>query len=724
MGGIDLDWLAKELNRRANEVVDKLDKALPSTFLLKEDNKGQRGELHAMTAKQAKQIHRALHAEHPAASYTAYRALAARREPVQLRDLLEIRETPEPLEVGEVESKESVLSKFCSGAMSFGAINAESQRDIILAMRTVGGRSNSGEGGENPYYFVDGTTATIKQVASGRFGVTAEYLVTGKELEIKVAQGAKPGEGGQLMGHKVDPQIARARHARPGGDLISPPPHHDIYSIEDLKQLIFELKEVNPEASVCVKLVAGSNIGNIAAGVVKAGADVIQISGADGGTGAASVGSMMHAGLPWELGLTETHRTLCALGLRQKVSLRVDGGLARGEDIVVAAVLGAEQFGFGKMLLVAQGCIMARICETNRCPTGIATHDPRFKAKYKGRPEDLVMYLNILADEVRDLLARCGVPSLEQLIGRTDLLRVNSAHDELIKERGIVLSTFLTGGVVSASRRPAQPEGHEVGALNQQVTEDIISAVDKGEPLRARYSIQPTDRAILARVSGALAERTHRLRVQSIAQSVVFRKPQLPPINLLFEGSAGQGFAAFLTGGLSVTLRGEANDSVCKSMSGGQVIIRPATNAQFEPADNVIVGNCALYGATGGRLFVHGVAGDRFGVRNSGATAVVEGAGLHACEYMTGGTVVILGHVWRNIGAGMTGGVLYLMQEYSDRLNTEYVTAHDLTPEDLSNLRSLLEIYFEATASRRCMQVLDLLHEHELSFRKCVPRSR
>ena len=525
-------------------------------------------------------------------------------------------------------------------------------------MAIVGGRSNSGEGGENPYYFIDGTRATTKQVASGRFGVTAEYLVSGREIEIKMAQGAKPGEGGQLMGIKVDTSIARARHSSPGVDLISPPPLHDIYSIEDLKELIYELRQLHPETQICVKLVAGSNIGNIAVGVVKAGADVIQISGGSGGTGAASLSSMMHAGLPWELGLVDVHQTLIENGLRDRVTLRVDGGLHSGMDLIVATLLGAEEYGFGKLLLVAQGCIMARICEKNRCPRGIATHDPKFKAKYRGSPKDITV-LQTLAEDVRGHLATMGVRRLEDILGQANVyLRPQAEHDELIKKYQLDLTFFLHG---SAKRAVVLDESVDrapvVSELNREITDLIVPRLSNDSVILETFPIRSTDRAIPATLSGVLAKQSHTLRMDALDGSAQYGEFGLEDekINLTFEGSAGQGFAAFTVAGMAIRLLGEANDSVAKSMSGGQVVITPSPEATFVPEKQVIIGNCALYGATGGTVMIHGIAGDRFAVRNSGAKAIVEGAGLHLCEYMTSGMVVVLGEVSHNVGAGMTG---------------------------------------------------------------------
>ncbi len=733
IGGLDLPQLGEDMLRIRAAAQAAPGKLLPSNYVFKEHARGQAGEAHSMTAARSKLVHkltrklagpRAVDGGDADANdpWDAYVEAGEHREPVNLRQLFELRPLGPALSVSKVEARSEILRRFGAGAMSFGAISAEAQRDIVLAMQRIGGRSNSGEGGENPWYFVDGTTATVKQVASGRFGVDAEYLVTGEEIEIKIAQGAKPGEGGQLMGIKVDAAIAQARHAKPGVDLISPPPLHDIYSIEDLKQLIYELRAVNPSARIGVKLVSGVHVGTIAVGVAKAGADVIQISGGDGGTGAAPLSSMKHAGLPWELGLAEVHQTLVEHGLRERVTLRVDGGLATGFDLVVAAALGAEEFGFGKLLLVAQGCIMARICEKNRCPRGIATHDPKFKAKYQGSPAAIVAVLERLADEVREQLATLGVQSLRELLGRTEALRPARKHRELMTRRGIDLSRLLEGarrGV--GDTLPALREGF--GALDRQILADVLPRLMRDELVDLRYEVATTDRAVLGRLSGELAERAHAERMKSLGLSPRSIDdpdrgcylPEPGTVRLEFEGSAGQGFACFLVRGVEVRLVGEANDSVAKGMSGGSVTIVPARAAQFVAEDNVLIGNGALYGATGGALYLRGRAGDRFAVRNSGAEAVLEGAGLHACEYMTGGRVAILGPIGDNAGAGMTGGVLFLRSSERLRLNHEYVEAQPLD-DAAAQLRAMLERHVAHTGSASATAVLGDWDRAKLDF--------
>jgi glutamate synthase domain-containing protein 2/glutamate synthase domain-containing protein 1/glutamate synthase domain-containing protein 3 len=721
LGGIGYEELAMDILWKTGlaSLPEYHDKLL-NTYQFREHTRGAMGEKHSMTAARAKVVHEMVRGDLPdeeaKEKYTRYLEMGRSAEPISVRHLLDFVPADRSLPLEEVESREEVLKRFGSGAMSFGAVSAESQRDVILAMRELGGRSNSGEGGENPYYFSDRITAYTKQVASARFGVTAEYLASGHELQIKIAQGAKPGEGGQLMSAKVDANIARARHSLPHVDLISPPPLHDIYSIEDLKQLIYELKQVNPRAKISVKLVSGSGIGTVAVGVAKAGADIIYVAGGDGGTGAATLGSMKHAGLPWEFGLMEVHRTLCENKMRGTVELRTDGGLTSGKDVVVAAIFGAEGFDFGKLLLVAEGCIMARICEKNTCPTGIATHDPKFKNKYKGNKEAVKRLLTLIADDVRSILARIGVQSLHDLVGRTDLLKIADVHAEFIRERKLSLQFFLGEKCVDGSgNRP--PAEDRLGPLNKQIVEQVQHALDAGTTFSRTYSISTADRAVLATLSGEIAYRACKRGPDSQAE-----KDGKAPICLSFHGSAGQGFGAFLVDPIQVILTGEANDSVCKSMSGGKMIIRPFERSGYAPEENAIIGHCALYGATGGTLFVHGLAGDRFAVRNSGAVAVLEGAGLHACEYMTRGTVAILGPVSYNVGAGMTGGSIFMRREHAAMINNAYIVPRDMNQQDEDEFHRLLETYYEETLSNRARGVLedwDNVREH---FFTCLPR--
>jgi glutamate synthase domain-containing protein 2/glutamate synthase domain-containing protein 1/glutamate synthase domain-containing protein 3 len=712
LGGIGIDQLVAKIladTSHAKEISQS--SKFHSTYIFKEHNKGVTGEKHSMTSARSRFLHKLAREQGAWEVYDEYLKSNEADAPVTIRQLLKPKKSEQPLALERVQPREEITKLFGSGAMSFGAISAESQRDIIAAMKILGGRSNSGEGGENPYYYIDGSTASTKQVASGRFGVTGEYLSSADEFQIKVAQGAKPGEGGQLMGVKVSPEIARARHSNTNVDLISPPPLHDIYSIEDLKELIYELKQFKPTARVSVKLVAGSNVGTIAVGVAKAGADIIHIAGSDGGTGAATLTSMKHAGLPWELGLSEAHKALVANGLRRHVTVRVDGSLQSGRDLVTAAILGAEEFDFGKLVLVAQGCIMARICEKNTCPTGIATHDPKFKAKYKGTAEDIVRVLSFIADDVRLHLAALGVSRLQDLPGRTDLLEVDGARQALIDMRGIDLTGLLEGSTPVGAKLAALFDV-ERSVLNQLLLTDCQKAWERSELVAAQYDISTNDKATLASLSGVLSERVVSRRLALIDAAGRTRDTfndgisVAAPIQVSFTGSAGQGFGVFLCDGIQVQLTGEANDSVCKSMSGGGVVIKPNPKVKYEPAKNAIIGNCALYGATGGRLYVHGRAGDRFAVRNSGAVAVVEGTGLHACEYMTNGTVVIVGKTSFNIGAGMTGGEVFTTKENLSFVNSEYVVPVDFNPESAAKLQGILEDYSQATGSATARALL------------------
>ncbi|GLH69000.1 glutamate synthase [Geothrix rubra] len=720
LGGIGYEELAGDILLKTGLAAQSgFRDRLLHTHQFRESGKPDEGERHSMTSARARRVHRLVALDpdtaEASAAYADYLASLEADEPIHARHLLALREAPVPLPLDQVEPREGILARFGAGAMSFGAVSAESQRDLILAMEAVGGRSNSGEGGENPFYWTDGITASTKQVASARFGVTAEYLISGQEIQIKVAQGAKPGEGGQLMRVKVDASIARARCSLPGVDLISPPPLHDIYSIEDLKELIYELKQVHPAAKVSVKLVSGTGIGTIAVGVAKAGADILYIAGGDGGTGAATLGSMKHAGLPWEFGLLEAHRALRENRLRSQVELRVDGGLLTGRDLVTAAILGAEGFEFGKLLLVAEGCVMARICEKNTCPAGIATHDPKFKARYTGTPEAVARMLIHLAEDVRRHLARLGLASVTDLMDRTDLLEVAPRQAAFVRDRKLDLSAFLAAPAGPGTGEPPAPPPDGVGDLNRRVVEAAQPFLEAGGEETLAFPITTQDRGVLATLSGELARGVRERRRTGADPSV----PGL--LHLVFTGSAGQGFGAFLTEGLHVHLLGEANDSVGKSMSGGTLALRPHPAATFIPEENALLGNGALYGATGGRFFARGRAGDRFAVRNSGAEAVVEGAGNHACEYMTRGAVAILGPVLANAGAGMTGGCLFLRPLHGARVNRDYLAPVPWRPEDEALFRRLLEGHAAETGSATAIALLADWAETLASFTPYLP---
>jgi glutamate synthase (NADPH/NADH) large chain len=641
-------------------------------------------------------------------SWTDFNVLSSDLEPHNLRDLLSVRFVDNPINVDEVEPASQIARRFVASAMSLGSISPEAHRTLSIAMNRLGGRSNTGEGGEDPEVYDQQSDAEnkIKQVASGRFGVTAEYLARAEELEIKIAQGAKPGEGGQLPGAKVTDLIARLRHAQPGMSLISPPPHHDIYSIEDIAQLIHDLKEVNPQARVGVKLVSQSGIGTVASGVAKAYADYILVSGHAGGTGAAPLTGIKHAGTPWELGLAETQQTLVRNGVRGRVSLRVDGGLRTARDIVIAALLGAEEFGFGTATLVALGCDMARQCHLNTCPTGIATQKPELRAKFRGTPEQVIAYFTKLAEDVRALLARLGLRSVEEAVGRVDLL------EQSRWDGGLDLSKLLYREPGSAIRRehPRNDPPHRESVFGPAFTRRIVDAVANGAAYESDFAVRNSDRSIGAAISGELVR--------------TFAKRQHGHVHLNLTGSAGQSFGAFCTTGVHLLLEGEANDYVGKGLSGGVLVLRPRGQARLAPNHNVILGNVALYGATAGRLFAAGCAGERFAVRNSGAIAVVEGIGDHGCEYMTGGCVAVLGPTGANFGAGMTGGVAYLFDpddRVANKVNGECVSVCRVNDAQLHRLWTLISVHAAFTGSLWAREILANWHSHRQSFCAVLP---
>ncbi len=622
--------------------------------------------------------------------WKAYAALVNGRRPLALRDLFRLRGDVTPIPVDEVEPLEAITMRFDSAGMSLGALSPEAHEALATAMNRLGGRSNSGEGGEDPARYGTEKVSKIKQIASGRFGVTPHYLVNAEVLQIKVAQGAKPGEGGQLPGHKVEPLIARLRYSMPGVALISPPPHHDIYSIEDLAQLIFDLKQVNPEALVSVKLVAEAGVGTIAAGVAKAYADLITISGHDGGTGASPITSIKYAGSPWELGLTETCAALRANDLRDKVRVQTDGGLKTGLDVIKAAIFGAESFGFGTGPMVALGCKYLRICHLNNCATGVATqHEQLRRNHFIGLPEMVMNYFRFIAMETRELMAQLGVRSLQELIGRTDLLEQIEPQTE--RQRRLVLDALVSDNGVAADkpRFCSEPRNapFDKGELAEQMVADALEAIERKAGGLFSYAIRNTHRSIGARVSGEIARRHGN---QGMADA---------PIRFHFKGTAGQSFGVFNAGGLELYLEGDANDYVGKGMAGGRIVISPPSEAAFDTRTTPALGNTCLYGATGGQLFAAGTAGERFAVRNSGATAVVEGVGDHGCEYMTGGVVAVLGETGVNFGAGMTGGIAFVLDQhnrFSDRHNHELIDIHRIAPHTMEAYRHYLHELVEA----------------------------
>ncbi|HWM83768.1 MAG TPA: glutamate synthase-related protein, partial [Pseudolabrys sp.] len=646
----------------------------------------------------------------------------------------------------DVEPAKNIVRRFSTGAMSFGSISREAHTTLAIAMNRIGGKSNTGEGGEEsdrykPLPNGDSMRSAIKQVASGRFGVTTEYLVNADMMQIKMAQGAKPGEGGQLPGHKVDATIARVRHSTPGVGLISPPPHHDIYSIEDLAQLIFDLKNVNPRGDVSVKLVSEIGVGTVAAGVAKARADHVTISGFEGGTGASPLTSIKHAGSPWEIGLAETHQTLVINRLRGRISVQVDGGVRTGRDVVVGALLGADEFGFATAPLVAAGCIMMRKCHLNTCPVGVATQDPVLRARFKGQPEHVINYFFFVAEEVRELMAALGYRRFDEMIGQLQMLD-QQRFVEHWKAKGLDFSKlfFKPDAPEDVKLYKCEPQDHQIDkVLDRTLINGAQSALEHGTPVRLSHRIRNTDRATGAMLSGEVAVR--------------YGHAGLPDdtIHVDLTGTAGQSFGAWLAQGVTFELEGEGNDYVGKGLSGGRIVIRPAADSGIVPEESIIVGNTVLYGAIAGECYLRGIAGERFAVRNSGAAVVVEGTGDHGCEYMTGGVVVVLGPTGRNFAAGMSGGVAYVLDDddtFKSRCNLAMVELEplpeeddiaerefgndleshglvevmaDMTRFDSARLRKLLANHARYTGSTRARAILDDWPRYRTLFKKVMP---
>ncbi len=638
-----------------------------------------------------------------------------------LRSLMQIKESNTPIPLDEVEPAKEIVKRFTTGAMSFGSISQEAHETLAIAMNRIGGKSNTGEGGEDEARFTadangDSRRSAVKQVASGRFGVTTNYLINADELQIKMAQGAKPGEGGQLPGHKVDENIARIRHSIPGVGLISPPPHHDIYSIEDLAQLIYDLKNVNPRARIAVKLVAEVGVGTVAAGVSKAHADVVLISGDSGGTGASPLSSIKHAGLPWELGLAETQQVLLLNDLRSRIRVQTDGKLQTGRDVVIAALLGAEEFGFATTPLITMGCIMIRKCHLNTCPVGIATQDPELRKRFQGEPEHVINFLFFIADQVREYMAKLGFRTVDEMVGRVDKLDTRPAIDHW-KASGVDLASILYSPEMPArvARHCTQSQDHGLEqALDHQLLELARPALENGQAVQASLPIRNIHRTVGAMLGGEVVRR--------------YGSAGLPDgtIRFSFKGSAGQSFGAFLPTGVTLTLEGEANDYVGKGLSGGRIVIYPPRNSSFLPEESILAGNVVLYGATSGEVFLNGMAGERFAVRNSGATAVVEGVGDHCCEYMTNGIVVVLGSCGRNFAAGMSGGIAYVFDEggsfIQKRCNQASVDLEPLNEtQDIFTLRALITRHRDLTGSPRAGWILDNWRESLSRFVKVFP---
>jgi glutamate synthase (ferredoxin) len=721
VGGVGLEAIARETanrHHRAFEIMPNLDHQL--------DAGGQyqwrrRGEHHMYNPNTVAKLQHAVRA----GNYKMFKEYTRlvddhSRNLATLRSLLKFKFDRPAVPIEEVEPAAEIVKRFKTGAMSFGSIGKEAHENLAIAMNRIGGKSNTGEGGEDPARFVrdangDWRRSAIKQVASARFGVTSWYLVNADELQIKMAQGAKPGEGGQLPGHKVDDFIAKIRYSTPGVGLISPPPHHDIYSIEDLAQLIHDLKNSNRRARVSVKLVAEVGVGTIAAGVAKAKADVVLISGHDGGTGASPLTSIKHAGVPWELGLAETQQTLVLTGLRGRIHVETDGQLKTGRDVTIAALLGAEEYGFASAALVASGCIMMRVCHLNTCPVGVATQDPELRKKFEGKPEHVVNLMMFLAEEMREYMAQLGFRSVAEMVGHVECLDGNEAIQHW-KARNIDLSRILYRPQAGPDEPLHCVEKQDHGiehALDQQLLELCSEALEHRKPVEINLPIRNVNRTVGTILSSEVSRR--------------FGEDGLPPytIKINLTGSAGQSFGAWLASGVALYLEGEANDYCGKGLSGGFMTVRPPREATFRAEKNIIIGNVALYGATGGEAFFSGVAGERFAVRNSGATAVVEGVGDHGCEYMTRGTVVVLGRTGRNFAAGMSGGIAYVLDDdgtFNTRCNTGMVELGPISGDDeIKRVHALIVRHHQYTGSKLAERILADWDSYGAKFVRVLP---
>lgn len=640
-------------------------------------------------------------------------------DPVNIRGLMDFNFAENPVPLEEVESVDSIVRRFKTGAMSYGSISQEAHEALAIAMNRLHGKSNSGEGGESlDRLLTKGTSedrcSAIKQVASGRFGVTSRYLTSADEIQIKMAQGAKPGEGGHLPGKKVYPWIAKTRHSTPGVSLISPPPHHDIYSIEDLAQLIYDLKNANKNARISVKLVSECGVGTVAAGVAKAGAGVILISGYDGGTGAAPRNSIYNAGLPWELGLAEAHQTLIKNGLRNKVVIETDGKLMTGRDVVIAAILGAEEFGFATAPLITLGCAMMRVCNLDTCPFGVATQNPELRKKFPGKPEYVMNFMIFVASELREYMSKLGVRTVDELVGRIDLIKPKAGITGTAAQ--VDLSNIINSDYVSEKVEYNKKSKYDFkleNTLDEKVLmKEFEKNLESGEKKSITVNVKNTDRSF-GTIFGSEITRKYYNTLADDTYKIVC------------NGSGGQSFGAFIPNGLTLELVGDSNDYFGKGLSGGKLVVYPPKDSTFKAEDNIIIGNVALYGATSGKAFIDGVAGERFCVRNSGATAVVEGVGDHGCEYMTGGRVVVIGKTGKNFAAGMSGGVAYVLDEERDlytKLNKEMVLFSEVTEKyDIIELKTLIEEHVAATGSQRGKKILDNFDEYLPKFKKIIP---
>jgi glutamate synthase (ferredoxin) len=722
VGGVGLDVLAEEVLMRHRAAFPERtvgDHVLPTggQYQWRSD-----GEFHVFNPESIHRLQKAVRT----GSYATYKSFAEliddrSKNLSTLRGLLDFK-AGEPVPLEEVESVESLMKRFKTGAMSYGSISKEAHETLAIAMNRVGGKSNTGEGGEDPERYQpmpngDSKNSAIKQVASGRFGVTSEYLINAREIQIKMAQGAKPGEGGQLPGTKVYPWIAKTRHTTAGVGLISPPPHHDIYSIEDLAELIHDLKNANRKARISVKLVAEVGVGTIAAGVAKAHADVVLISGYDGGTGASPLTSTTHAGLPWELGLAEAHQTLVLNNLRSRVVVETDGQLKTGRDVAIAALLGAEEFGFATAPLVAVGCIMMRVCHLNTCPAGVATQDPRLREKFAGKPEHVVNYMGFIARQLREIMAQLGFRTLQEMVGRVDRLEANTAIDHW-KARGFDFSNILYspdfGPEVGRYQTIEQDHGLDKSLDVTTLLDLCRPAIERGEKVEATLPIRNVNR-VVGTITGS--EITRKWGPAGLPDGTV---------RIGFHGSAGQSFGAFMPRGMSFTLEGDANDYVGKGLSGGRIVVFPPKASTFAAEENMIVGNVALYGATSGEVFLRGMAGERFAVRNSGVDAVVEAVGDHGCEYMTGGRVVVLGPTGRNFGAGMSGGVAYVFDEaggFAAQVNGQMVDVERVVDAaEALELRALIERHLALTGSAQARRILDAWSTMLPRFARVIPK--
>ncbi|MGB3585610.1 MAG: glutamate synthase large subunit, partial [Tunicatimonas sp.] len=720
IGGVDFDDLAEEVLVRHHlafpgEVASSSRLEAGGVYQWK-----RRGEYHMLNPQTIHLLQQATR-KNDYQLYRQYADIINQRsgQLATLRGLMQFKKR-NPVPLDEVESKESIFKRFATGAMSFGSLSHEAHSTLAIAMNRIGGKSNSGEGGEDEVRFDrkpngDWERSAIKQVASGRFGVTSNYLTNANELQIKMAQGAKPGEGGQLPGHKVDEWIGRVRNATPGVGLISPPPHHDIYSIEDLAQLIYDLKNANREARINVKLVASAGVGTIAAGVAKAHADVVLISGHDGGTGASPLSSVRHAGVAWELGLSETHQTLVKNNLRSRITVQTDGQIKTGRDIAIAILLGAEEFGVSTAALVTEGCIMMRKCHLNTCPVGVATQDPELRALFSGKPEHVINLFTFLAEDLREIMAELGFRTINEMIGQVDILEKRSDIDHW-KAKKIDLSRILykpeTAPNVGIYKQQEQDHGIDE-VLDWDLIEAALPALEELEAVQADFRLINTDRSVGTMLSNEVSKK--------------FGNPGLPPgtIHFNFKGSAGQSFAAFTAKGIRFELEGEANDYFGKGLSGSELIIYPHRESKYVSEENMIIGNVAFYGATAGEAYIRGQAGERFCVRNSGVKTVVEGIGDHGCEYMTGGTVVVLGRTGRNFGAGMSGGVAFVYDQeerFPDYYNPDKVDLERMNEDDIRTVYTMLQKHTDYTDSHVAQRLLrnwDVLSQY---FVKVMPR--